>query len=85
MFKRSLLYLRRKYKRSILLFLLLFVISLSLSIGVAVWGSIGAVTKEIQDRLGTSFICKIQPDAEDPDYYQTVMVRDGTTKRFGRR
>lgn len=46
------------------------------------WGSIGAVTKEVQDRLGTSFICKIQPDAEDPDYYQTVMVRDGTTKRI---
>lgn len=33
MFKRSLLYLRRKYKRSILLFLLLFVISFSLSVG----------------------------------------------------
>ena len=82
MFKRSLLYLRRKYKRSILLFLLLFVISLSLSVGVTVWGSIGEVTKEVQDRLGTSFICKIQPDAEDPDYYQTAVVRDGTTKRI---
>lgn len=47
MVKRSLLYLRRKYKRSALLWLLLFVISCSLAIGVTVWSSIGAVTKDV--------------------------------------
>ena len=82
MVKRSLLYLRRKYKRSVLLWLLLFVISCSLAIGVTVWSSIGAVTKDVQNRLGTSFICKLEPDEEDPDYYQTEQARDGTTQRF---
>lgn len=82
MFKRSLLYLRRKYKRSILLFLLLFVISLSLSIGVAVWGSIGAVTKEVQDRLGTSFVLKMPTlDPENTEYYQPVTLQDGSTSK----
>ena len=46
--KRALLYLRRKKPRTALLFLLLFVLSLSLAVGVTVWGSVGAVTRGIQ-------------------------------------
>ncbi|WP_164510286.1 ABC transporter permease [Agathobaculum sp. Marseille-P7918] len=80
--KRTSLYLRRNAKRSILLFLLLFVISFSLAIGVTVWNSIGAVTKEVQNRLGTSFVCKILPlDSENTEYYQMVLSRDGSMKK----
>lgn len=83
MVKRSLLYLRRKYKRSVLLFLLLFVISFSLAVGVTVWNSIGAVTKEVQDRLGTSFIFKQNAaKPEDPSLYGDVQMTDGTWSRI---
>mgnify|MGYP005773382405 FL=1 len=78
MLKRSLLYLRRKYKRSVLLLILLFVISFSLAVGVSVWGSIGAVTKEVQDRLGTSFIVKMNAGLEGP--YETVKLKNGGTQ-----
>lgn len=82
MVKRSLLYLRRKYKRSILLFLLLFVISFSLAVGVTVWGSIGTVTKEVQDRLGTSFLVKMPTlDPENTEYYQPVTRQDGSVTK----
>ena len=82
MLKRSLLYLRRKYKRSVLLFLLLFAISFSLAVGVTVWNGIGVVTKEVQDRLGTSFVCKILPlDPENTDYYELKMARNGLPQK----
>lgn len=83
MVKRSLLYLRRKYKRSVLLFLLLFVISFSLAVGVTVWNSIGAVTKEVQDALGTSFtsgyqaISQMMPRIIKMCTIQTVMHKNG--------
>lgn len=83
MVKRSLLYLRRKYKRSILLFLLLFVISLCLSVGISVWRSIGTVTKEVQDTLGTSFIFRQNAaKPEDPSLYEDVQMTDGTWSRI---
>ena len=82
MVKRSLLYLRRKYKRSVLLLLLLFVISFSLAVGVTVWNSIGAVTKEVQDRLGTSFLVKMPTlDPENTEYYQSVTRQDGSVTK----
>ena len=45
MLKRAWLYLTRKYKRSILLFFLLFVISFSIAVALSIWNSINAVTK----------------------------------------
>ncbi|WP_164510321.1 ABC transporter permease [Agathobaculum sp. Marseille-P7918] len=82
MVKRSLLYLCRKYKRSILLFLLLFVISFSLAVGVTVWGSIGAVTKEVQDRLGTSFLVKMPAlDPENTEYTEPAFRKDGSVTK----
>ncbi len=78
MIKRSLLYLRRKYKRSVLLFLLLFVISFSLAIGVTVWNSIGAVTKEVQNKLGTSFNFRLPSAVTNNEaYYEDVTDSEG--------
>lgn len=79
MIKRAILYLKRKNKRSILLFLLLFVISFSLAIGVTVWNSIGAVTKEVQDRLGTGFIVRMNASTYDPTNQKNEVGSDGTT------
>ena len=71
MLKRACLYLRRKYKRSILLFLLMFLISLSLLVGLSAWGSINSVTQEVQQRLGTSFIMKYPALSEyNSEYYR---------------
>lgn len=80
--KRAILYLRRKHKRSILLLLLLFAISCSLAVGVTVWNSIGAVTKEVQDQLGTSFIFKMPTlDPENTEYYRPVTMWDGSATK----
>lgn len=82
MVKRSLLYLRRKYKRSVLLLLLLFVISFSLAVGVTVWNSIGAVTKEVQDALGTSFTFRIPSYiTNDASYYKEVNDSSGNAQK----
>lgn len=82
MVKRSLLYLRRKYKRSVLLFLLLFVISFSLAVGVTVWNSIGAATKEVQDRLGTGFVVSMDVTLTHyPGYLKDVTEADGTKRK----
>ena len=82
MVKRSLLYLRRKYKRSILLLLLLFVISFCLSVGICVWRSIGTVTKEVQDRLGTGFVVRMHVSlTHHPANLEDVTEPDGTTRK----
>ena len=78
MVKRAFLYLRRKKVRTALLFLLLFVLSLSLAVGVTVWGSVGAVTEEVQDRLGTSFVVKMNPGLTGP--FETVRLKSGGTQ-----
>lgn len=81
MLKRSLLYLKRKNKRSILLLLLLFAISLGLSVGLSVWNSIDTVTKEVQQQLGTSFVMK-RPSLEkdNSEYFRPVSLKNGGTE-----
>ena len=73
--KRSLVYLKRKNKRSILLFLLLFVISCSISIGLSVWNNMGDAIKEVEQRMGTSFIVKLPSITQDPGTGYTVYHR----------
>lgn len=78
MLNRALLYLRRKNKRTVLLFILLFFISFSLFIGLSVWSSIEGVTKEVQRQLGTSFIVTKPPiQQEGSEYYKRVPTHDG--------
>lgn len=78
--KRALLYLRRKYKRSILLLLLLFVISCSITIGLCMWNSIGAVVREIKQTLGTSFVVTLPTSlVQDSSNYVTVTGANGMT------
>ena len=74
--KRALLYLRRKKTRTALLFLLLFVLSLSLAVGVTVWGSVGAAVRDVEHRLGTSFIVKMQ-DGLTAGPFEMVKLRNG--------
>ena len=74
--KRALLYLRRKKTRTALLFLLLFVLSLSLAVGVTVWGSVGAAVRDVEHRLGTSFIVKMQ-DGLTAGPFEMIKLRDG--------
>ena len=78
--KRALLYLRRKKTRTALLFLLLFVLSLSLAVGVTVWGSIGAAVHDVERSLGTSFIVKM-PDNMTAGPFEMLELNDGTTER----
>ena len=83
MLKRAALYLRRKYRRTILLLLLLFVISFSLAIGLTVWNSIGAVTCGIRQELGTSFVMRVPSHViygTDSNYTE-VVDENGQTKR----
>ena len=81
--KRALLYLRRKKPRTALLFLLLFVLSLSLAVGVTVWGSVGAVTRGIQQELGTSFVMRVPSYVKnDPAQYEDVKDVDGNTQKY---
>ena len=78
MLNRALLYLRRKNKRTVLLFILLFFISFSLFIGLSVWSSIEGVTKEVQRQLGTSFIVTLPHVAPDnSEYYKPIPTHDG--------
>ena len=69
MIRRALLYLRRKYSRSILLFLLLFVLSFALLIGLSVWNSISSVTRAVQQELGTSVIFRVPSYVTNNAYY----------------
>ena len=83
MLKRAMLYLRRKKTRTALLFLLLFVLSLSLAVGVTVWGSVGAVTRGIQQELGTSFVMRLPSEVvygRDSNYTE-VIDENGQAKR----
>ena len=83
MLKRATLYLRRKYRRTILLLILLFVISFSLAIGLTVWNSIGAVTCGIRQELGTSFVMRVPSHViygTDSNYTE-VVDENGQTKR----
>ena len=67
MTKRAWIYLRRKNKRSIILLLLLFVVSCSISIGLSVWNNIGDAIKEVEQRMGTSFVMKLPADTNSYD------------------
>lgn len=76
--RRAALYLTRKYKRGILLFLLLFVVSSGVLTGLSVWNSINGVTKEVQQRLGTGFRLKVPVMFRtNPDYSKKVIGPDG--------
>lgn len=74
--KRALLYIRRKRSRSILLLLLLTVLATSISIGITVWNSLDSVVFEVQNRLGTSFIVKMQ-DGLTAGPFEMVKLRNG--------
>ena len=81
--RRALIYLKKKYKRSVLLFLLLFVISFSLAVGITVWNSIGAVTKEVQRQLGTSFNFRLPSAVTNNEYfYEDVVDVDGNPQKL---
>lgn len=83
MLKRAALYLRRKYRRTILLLLLLFLISLSLAIGLTVWNSISTVTRGIRQELGTSFVMRVPSYVKnDPAQYEDVKDADGNTQKY---
>lgn len=80
MVKRSWLYLTRKYKRSILLLLLMFAISFSVSVGICVWNSINRTTHEIELTLGTGFRLKVPSFfRSDPAYSREVTGAHGET------
>lgn len=85
MIKRAWLYLTRKYKRSILLFFLLFVISFSIAVALSIWNSINTVTKEVERSLGTSITLKLssatQTEGFHQDYTIDVMFKDGNSYR----
>ena len=76
MIKRASLYLRRKYKRTILLLVLLFVLAFSLAVGLSMWGSVNAAAQDVERRLGTSFIVKMQ-DGLTAGPFEMVKLRDG--------
>ena len=78
--RRAMLYLRRKKTRTALLFLLLFALSLSLAVGVTVWGSVGAAVHDVERSLGTSFIVKM-PDNMTAGPFEMLELKDGTTER----
>ena len=74
--KRAFLYIWRKRSRSILLLLLLTVLAISISIGITVWNSLDSVVYEVQNRLGTSFIVKMQ-DGLTAGPFEMVKLRNG--------
>ena len=59
-----------------MLLLLLTVLATSLSIGITVWNSLGSAVREVQDRLGTSFIVKMQ-DGLTAGPFEMIKLRDG--------
>jgi putative ABC transport system permease protein len=79
MLKRARLYLTRNYKRSVLLLLLMLAASASLLIGLSVWNSIHAVTREIEQKLGTSINFRLSRIiTQDPSYGKHVKSKFGT-------
>ena len=81
MIKRAWLYLTRKYKRSLLLFFLLFIISFSIAVALSIWNSISAVTKEVEHSLGTSIILKLSKATQSVEVHEEfsteVLYRNG--------
>ena len=82
MIKRASLYLRRKYKRTILLLILLFVLAFSLAVGLSMWGSVNAAAQDVERRLGTSFIVKTR-DQFPPGKLITAQLKDGGAAQRG--
>ena len=82
MIKRASLYLRRKYKRTILLLVLLFVLAFSLAVGLSMWGSVNAAVQDVERRLGTSFIVKTR-DEFPPGELITAQLKDGLSVQRG--
>lgn len=82
MVKRAMLYLRRRYKRSILLLLLLFVLAFSLAVGLSMWGSVNAAVQDVERRLGTSFVVKTR-DQFPPGELITAQLREGGATQRG--
>ena len=82
MIKRASLYLRRKYKRTILLLVLLFVLAFSLAVGLSMWGSVNAAAQDVERRLGTSFIVKTR-DQFPPGKLITAQLKDGGAAQRG--
>ena len=80
MIKRASLYLRRKYKRTILLLILLFVLAFSLAVGLSMWGSVNAAAQDVERRLGTSFIVKM-PDNMTAGPFEMIELNDGTKEQ----
>ena len=80
MIKRACLYLRRNYKRSVLLLLLMLVVSASILIGLSVWNSIHDVTKEVERTLGTSISFRLSKIVtQDPSYGKHIKSKFGTS------
>ena len=79
MIKRAWLYLRRNYKRSVLLLLLLLIVSASILIGLSVWNTIHDVTKEVEQKLGTSINFRLSKIiTQDPSYGKHIKSKFGT-------
>ena len=79
MVKRAWIYLRRNYKRSVLLLLLMLVVSGSILIGLSVWTSIQNVTKEVEQTLGTSVNFRLSKIVtQDPSFGKQVKSKFGT-------
>lgn len=82
MYKRAMTYLKRKYKRSILLLILLFVLAFSLAVSLMIWSGINAAVQETERKLGTSFILETR-DQFPPGELITAQLRDGGTAQRG--
>lgn len=82
MYKRAMTYLKRKYKRSILLLILLFVLAFSLAVSLMIWSGINAAVQETERKLGTSFVVKTR-DQFPPGTLKTVQLKDGGAAQRG--
>ena len=78
--KRAWLYLKRNYKRSVLLLFLMLVVSASILIGLSVWNSIHDVTKEVERTLGTSINFRLSKTVlQDPSYGKYLNSKFGVS------
>lgn len=82
MYKRAMTYLKRKYKRSILLLILLFVLAFSLAVSLMIWSGINAAVQETERKLGTSFILETRDQFPSGELI-TAQLRDGGTAQRG--
>jgi hypothetical protein len=81
MIRRAWLYLTRKYKRSVLLLLLMFAVSASILTGLCVWNSIHAVTSEIKQTHGTSISFRLARFIlKDPSYGKFLKSKFGDSQ-----